>query len=56
LCRVRSVKAGFKLAQMVQEYEKLHLGTMPAGSVSVYQSELTPKGPIYTRLGNYELQ
>ena len=55
LCRIRNTKAGLKLAQMVREYESLHLGSMPADSVSVYQSELTPKGPIYTSLGNYEL-
>lgn len=56
LCRIRNAKAGFKLAQMVKEYENLHLGSMPADSVTVYQSELTPQGPIYTSLGNYALQ
>ena len=55
LCRIRNTKAGFKLAQMVREYENLQLGSMPADSVTVYQSELTPQGPIYTPLGNYEL-
>lgn len=56
LCRIRNAKAGFTLGQMVKEYENLHLGTIPADSVSVYQSELTPQGPIYTQLGDYELQ
>jgi 2'-5' RNA ligase len=56
LCRIRNAKAGFKLAQMVREYESSQLGSMPADSVSVYQSELTPKGPIYTSLGHYALQ
>jgi 2'-5' RNA ligase len=56
LCRIRNAKAGFKLAQMVRDYENLHLGTMPADSVTVFQSELTPQGPIYTPLGNYALQ
>lgn len=55
LCRIRNTKAGFKLAQMVKEYENIHLGSMPADSVTVFQSELTPQGPIYTPLGNYEL-
>jgi 2'-5' RNA ligase len=55
LCRIRNAKAGFKLAQMVREYESLQLGSMPADSVSVYQSELTPKGPVYTSLGDYKL-
>ena len=56
LCRIRNAKAGFKLGQMVRDYENLHLGTMPADSETVFQSELTPQGPIYTPLGNYALQ
>jgi 2'-5' RNA ligase len=40
---------------MISEYKDFKLGTMPADSVSVYQSQLTPKGPIYTVLGNYRL-
>ena len=56
LCRIRNTKAGIKLAQLVRQYENVDLGTMPADSVSVYQSELTPNGPIYTALGNYALQ
>ncbi|MHC4330953.1 MAG: 2'-5' RNA ligase family protein, partial [Planctomycetota bacterium] len=53
LCRIRNSKAGIKLAQVTGEYEDLKLGTMSADSITVYQSELTPKGPIYTQLGNY---
>jgi 2'-5' RNA ligase len=56
LCRIRNVKAGLKLAQLAKEYENHDLGTMTADSVTVYQSELTPQGPIYTSLGNYSLQ
>lgn len=56
LCRVRNPKAGIILAQMTEGYKDLKLGTMPADSVSVYQSQLTPKGPIYTRLGDYKLR
>jgi 2'-5' RNA ligase len=56
LCRVRHPKAGFKLAQIAGEYRDFKLGIMPAESVSVYQSELTPAGPIYTVLGEYELR
>ena len=56
LCRIRNARAGVKLAQMAREYKDFKLGTMPADSVSVYQSQLTPKGPIYTVLGNYRLQ
>ena len=56
LCRVRNSKAGVKLAQVTEEYKDFKLGTIWADSVSVYQSQLTPKGPVYTVLGNYGLQ
>lgn len=56
LCRVRKPTAGVKLAQMTEDYKDFKLGIMPADSVSVYQSQLTPKGPIYTVLGNYKMR
>ena len=56
LCRIRNARAGVKLAQLARDYKDFNLGTMPADSVSVYQSQLTPQGPIYTVLGNYKLQ
>ena len=55
LCRVRNSKAGLKLAQMTEKYKDFKLGTIPDDSLSVYQSQLTPKGSIYTLLGNYKL-
>ncbi|UCG56862.1 MAG: RNA 2',3'-cyclic phosphodiesterase [Phycisphaerales bacterium] len=56
LCRIRNPRAGFKLAQMTENYKDFKLGSMSADSLSVYQSQLTPQGPIYTLLGNYSLQ
>jgi 2'-5' RNA ligase len=56
LCRIRNTRAGIKLAQLAKDYEDFKLGTMAADSVSVYQSQLTPRGPIYAVLGKYELQ
>jgi len=56
LCRVRNPKAGVKLAQVSEAYGDFKLGTMSAGSVTVYQSQLRPTGPIYTVLGDYKLQ
>lgn len=56
LCRIRNPKAGIKLAQAAEQYKDFKVGTMPADSVSVFQSELTPAGPIYTVLGNYKLR
>lgn len=56
LCRIRNSKAGMKLAQASREYSDFEIGTLSADSITVYQSELTPQGPIYTALGNFELQ
>lgn len=56
LCRIRNPKAGLKLADMVEQYKNFNLGFVDVESISVYQSELTPKGPVYTLLGNYKLQ
>ena len=56
LCRIRNAKAGIKLAQMAEQYKDFELGTLAADSVCVYQSKLTPNGPIYTVLGTYQLQ
>ena len=55
LCRIRNAKAGAKLAQVSAQYGDYELGTLRADSVTVYQSELTPQGPIYAALGNYPL-
>lgn len=55
LCRIRNSKAGITLGQISRQYQDYKLGTMPVHEVSVYQSELTPQGPIYTTLGNYPL-
>jgi len=55
LCRIKNPKAGFKLAQMTEQYKSFRIGTISADSLCVYQSRLTPKGPVYTVLGNYNL-
>jgi 2'-5' RNA ligase len=56
LCRIRNSKAGMKLAQVSEDYRDFKLGTVQADSVSVYQSQLKPTGPVYILLGNYKLQ
>ena len=55
LCRVRNSKAGFKLAEATKDYTDVDLGRLSCDSVHVYQSTLTPEGPIYTTVGNYSL-
>jgi len=52
---VKDSRAGLKLAQVAENYRDLKLGTISADSLCVYQSQLTPQGPIYTVLGNYKL-
>lgn len=56
LCRIRNSKAGEKIAKLAEQYKDFDLGTIRAESVCVYESQLRPEGPIYTRLGTYELQ
>ena len=55
LCRVRNPKAGVKLAEAVKQFERLKLGSVAADALCVYQSQLTPAGPIYTLLGSFKL-
>ena len=55
LCRVRNTQAGTKLAEVTGQFRDFDLGAMRGDSVSVYESKLTPQGPIYTCLGNYRL-
>ena len=56
VCRIKSSSSGVKLAAMSEEYKDLELGVISVEALSVYQSQLMPKGPIYTRLANYELR
>jgi 2'-5' RNA ligase len=56
LCRIRNSKAGTKISKLVGQYTDYKLGTSTADFITVYQSQLTPQGPVYTILGNYELQ
>ena len=55
LCRIRNPAAGIKLAQVSEDYKEFKIGTIAADSVVVYQSELTPQGPIYAVLDNCKL-
>jgi 2'-5' RNA ligase len=55
LCRVKNPKAGIKLAEIIKDFKDFKLGDMSIDSVCVYQSQLTPSGPIYTLLGKYKM-
>ena len=56
LCRVKNSNAGLRLAAIIENYKDFKLGIITADSVCVYQSQLTPSGPIYTVLGNYKMR
>ncbi len=56
LCRIRAPRAGKKLAAVAKEYENHSVGTSTVDTVTVYQSELTPKGPLYTALDTCALR
>jgi len=56
LCRIRNVKAGEKLAQATKQYPDYDLGMVPAAEMCVFESQLRPGGPIYTRVGHFALQ
>ncbi len=55
LCRIRNPKAGVKLAEACKAFADYKLGSISAEAVCVYQSQLTPAGPIYTLLASYKL-
>jgi 2'-5' RNA ligase len=54
--RIKNPTVGIKLADIIENYHNFKLGTVWVDSVSVYHSQLTPQGPIYTLLGNYKLK
>ena len=56
LCRIKNSKAGIKLAKLSKDYKDYKAGTTEVDSISVYQSQLTPAGPVYTVLANYRLK
>ena len=53
--QIRNAKAGEKLADAAKRYAGYDLGVVRAGLICVYESQLEPAGPIYRRLGHYEL-
>ena len=41
LCRIRNSKAGEKLGKVIEQYEDYDLGMVHAGSIIVFESQLT---------------
>jgi 2'-5' RNA ligase len=55
LCRIKSFKAGLEMANLAEDYKDFKAGAAFIDEIKVYQSQLTPQGPIYTVLGSYKL-
>ena len=56
LCRVNHPMAGVKIGEAIKQFSNLKLGQIAADAVRIYQSQLTPQGPIYTMLGEFKLR
>lgn len=56
VCRIKNAADGLELAYAVDNFGPFSAGTSSIGAITVYQSELTRAGPIYTALASYKLQ
>jgi len=56
LCRIKNVRDGYELASAVDSFGPFSAGTVSIEAVTIYQSELTRSGPVYTALASYKLQ
>lgn len=55
LCRIKDIAAGKSLTEEAGRFTDFKAGTVLIDAVRVYQSQLTPTGPVYTALGSYRL-
>ena len=57
LARIKNFSAGRKLAQLADtdDHKNLNLGTISVNYISLYQSQLTQAGPVYTLLSRHNL-
>jgi 2'-5' RNA ligase len=55
LCRVRNPGTGYDLVPAYQPWEGHIFGDTRIDALTVYHSELTPRGPIYSAMGTYSL-
>jgi len=56
LCRVNHPIAGVKLGEAIKQFSSQKLGSIAADCIRVYQSQLTPQGPIYTMIADFNLR
>lgn len=53
--RVKGSKNKEELVSKIKELEEIEVGPMEISKISLKKSELTPKGPIYTNIKEFEL-
>jgi len=56
IARVRSAKNKNELKAAVQDLKETEIGEMQVNSLKLISSELTPEGPKYTELAEFELK
>lgn len=56
IARVRSAKNKNELKTVIQDLKEIKIGKMQVSSLKLISSELTPEGPKYTELAEFELK
>ena len=51
----RSRESGWELREFIEEHNDYDFGSFVVGRVSLKRSDLTPQGPVYTTLFEYEI-
>ncbi len=54
--RVRSLKGRNRLIQAIEKNQTMEIGVFQAKETILFQSELTPAGPIYTKLKTFPMR
>jgi 2'-5' RNA ligase len=53
LARIKEPKGVIGLAKIVEKSEDYKAGSFTVNNLTLFKSELTPKGAIYTKLAHY---
>jgi 2'-5' RNA ligase len=56
LARVKSGKNKLQLQEALAQLENSSFGTLPVDKVFLYESRLTPQGPVYNLLQEFDLK
>ena len=55
IARIKTSRNKDKLLQVIEKYKDIEFTTIKVDSIKLKKSDLTPKGPIYTTLGEVKL-